>query len=180
MCVCYIVLLPNISHIQLFTNKLQRLSDKESLKNQKFILCLMFLLKTITMYYRFILLYIICIEHSIFYWQILHNIYIYIYTPLVFDNFMQIHKWRAFSPGKPTQRSVTTMECNILFVGKDHLLGPSCQRYNWQTDRWDSMAFGSSPRRGKTDFKPLLSCGRVPLWKRLQETTSKKTHKWSP
>ena len=30
------------------------------------------------------------------------------------------------------------------------MLGPSCQRYNWQTGRCDSIDFGSSPRRGTT------------------------------
>ena len=54
------------------------------------------------------------------------------------------------SPGKPTRRAVTTMGSNDLVVGEDHMLGPSCQRYNWQTGRCGSMAFGSSPRRGKT------------------------------
>ena len=47
-----------------------------------------------------------------------------------------------------------------LVVGEDHMLGPSCQRYNWQTGRCGSMAFGSSPRRGKT----LISVPAV-LWK---------------
>ena len=54
------------------------------------------------------------------------------------------------SPGKPTRRAVTTMGSNDLVVGEDHKLGPSCQRYNWQTVRCDSMAFDSSPRRWKT------------------------------
>ena len=35
-------------------------------------------------------------------------------------------------------------------VGEDHMLGSSCQWYNWQTGRCGSIAFGSSPRRGKT------------------------------
>ena len=52
-------------------------------------------------------------------------------------------------PGKPTLRVVTTMGSNDLVVGEDHMLGPSCQRHNWQTGRCDSIAFGSSPRRGK-------------------------------
>ena len=42
------------------------------------------------------------------------------------------------------------MGSNDLVVGADHMLGPSCQRYNWQTGRCGSIAFGSSPRRGKT------------------------------
>ena len=49
-------------------------------------------------------------------------------------------------PGKPTRRAVTTMGSNDLVVGEDHMLGPSCQRYNWQTGRCGSIAFGSSPR----------------------------------
>ena len=39
-----------------------------------------------------------------------------------------------------------TMGSNDLVVGEDHMLGPSCQRCNWQTGRCGSMAFGSSPR----------------------------------
>ena len=53
-------------------------------------------------------------------------------------------------PGKPTRRAVTTMGSNDLVVGEDHMLGPSCQRYNLKTGRCGSIAFGSSPRRGKT------------------------------
>ena len=37
------------------------------------------------------------------------------------------------SHGKPTKREVTTMGSDDLAVGEDHLLGPSCQQYNWQT-----------------------------------------------
>ena len=47
-----------------------------------------------------------------------------------------------FSPGKPTRRAVATMGPNDLVVGEDHMLGPSF--------RCGSMAFGSSPRSGKT------------------------------
>ena len=54
------------------------------------------------------------------------------------------------SHGKPTQMAVTTMGSNDLVIGEDHMLGPSCQRYDWQTGRCGSIAFGSSPRRGKT------------------------------
>ena len=39
---------------------------------------------------------------------------------------------------------------NDMVVGEDHMLGPSCQWNNWQTVRCGPMAFGSSPRRGKT------------------------------
>ena len=53
------------------------------------------------------------------------------------------------SPGKATQRAVTTMGSSNLVVGEDHMLGPSCQRYNWQTGRCGLIAFGTSPRRGK-------------------------------
>ena len=51
-------------------------------------------------------------------------------------------------PGKPTRRAVSTMGSNDLVVGEDHMLGPSCQRYNWQTGKCGSIAFGSSPRIG--------------------------------
>ena len=66
---------------------------------------------------------------------------------------------------KSTRRVVTAMGSNDLVVGEDCMLGPSCQRYNWQTGRCDSVAFGSSPRRGKTDFKPcclaeVSTCGK--------------------
>ena len=54
------------------------------------------------------------------------------------------------SPGKPIRRAVTTMGSNDLVVGEVHMLGPSCRRYNWHTGRCGSIAFGSSPRRGKT------------------------------
>ena len=53
-------------------------------------------------------------------------------------------------PGKPTRRVVTIMGSNDLVVGEDHMLGPSFQRYNWQTGRCGSISFGSSPRRWKT------------------------------
>ena len=53
-------------------------------------------------------------------------------------------------PGKPTRRAVTMMGFNYMVIGEDHMLGPSCQRYNWQMSRCGSIAFGSSPRRGKT------------------------------
>ena len=54
------------------------------------------------------------------------------------------------SPGKPTRRAVTTMGSSDLVIGEDHMLGLSCQRYNWQTGRCGSTAFGSLTRRGKT------------------------------
>ena len=54
------------------------------------------------------------------------------------------------SPGKLIRRAVTTMGSNDMVVGEDNMLGPSCQRYKWQTGSSGSIAFGSSPRRGKT------------------------------
>ena len=54
------------------------------------------------------------------------------------------------SPGMPIRRAVTTMGSNDLVIGEDHMLGPSCQRYDWQPGRCGSIAFDSSPRRGKT------------------------------
>ena len=53
-------------------------------------------------------------------------------------------------PLKPTRRAVTSMGSNDWVVGEDHMLGPSCQRYNWQMGKCGSIVFGSSPRRGKT------------------------------
>ena len=37
------------------------------------------------------------------------------------------------SRGRLTRRAVTTMGSNDLI--EDNLVGPSCQRYNWQTGR---------------------------------------------
>ena len=72
--------------------------------------------------------------------------------PLTPDNGRQIPPvagpWH--SPGKSTRWAVITIGSNDLAVGEDHLLGPSCQRYYWQTGRWGSIAFGSSPKSGKT------------------------------
>ena len=70
------------------------------------------------------------------------------------------------SPGMPTRRAVATMGSNYLIVGEDHMLGPSCQRYNWQTGRCGSIAFGSSPRKGNTLISnprclaEVSTCGR--------------------
>ena len=52
--------------------------------------------------------------------------------------------------GKPTRRAVTTMGSNDLVVGEDHMLELSYHRYNWQSGRCGSIAFGSSPRIRKT------------------------------
>ena len=71
------------------------------------------------------------------------------------------------------------MGSNHLVVGEDHLVGQSCQQYNCQTGWRGLIAIGSSPRRGKTHLKPLLSCGSIALWKRLQEITSRKNQEWS-
>ena len=67
------------------------------------------------------------------------------------------------SPGKPTRRAVTTMGSNYLVVGEVHMLGPSCQRYNWHTGRCGSIAFGSSPRRGKTLISNPAVLRKYPL-----------------
>ena len=55
---------------------------------------------------------------------------------------------------------------NKLVVGEDHMLGPSCQRYNWQTSRCGSKAFGSSPRRGKTLISNPAVLRKYPLVKK--------------
>ena len=67
------------------------------------------------------------------------------------------------SPWKPTRRAVITMGFNDLVVGEDHMLGPSCQRYNWQTGRCGSIALGSSPRRGKTLISNPAVLRKYPL-----------------
>ena len=36
---------------------------------------------------------------------------------------------------KYTHRAVTMMGSNDLVIGEDHIVGPSCQRLNWQTGR---------------------------------------------
>ena len=54
------------------------------------------------------------------------------------------------TPLAPDNCRHINMGSNDMVVGEDHMLGPSYQRYNWQTDRCGSIAFGSSPRRGKT------------------------------
>ena len=55
------------------------------------------------------------------------------------------------------------MGSNDLVVGEDHMLGPSCQRYNWQMGMCGSMAFGSSPRRGKTLISNPAVLRKYPL-----------------
>ena len=64
-------------------------------------------------------------------------------------------------PGKPTRRAVTTMGSNELVVGEDHMLGPSCQRYNLQTGRCGSIAFGRSPRRAESLISNLRCLAEV-------------------
>ena len=67
------------------------------------------------------------------------------------------------SPGKPTLRAVTTMRSNDLIVGEDHMLGPNCQRDNWQAGRCGSISFGSSPRRWKTLISNPTVLRKYPL-----------------
>ena len=70
------------------------------------------------------------------------------------------------SPGRSTRRAVTTMGSDDLVVGEDHMLGPSCQRSNWQAGRCGAIAFGSSPRRGETlisnprSLAEVSTCGK--------------------
>ena len=71
--------------------------------------------------------------------------------------------------GKPTRMSVGIMGSNYLVVGEDHLLGPSCQRYNWQTGSWGTIDFGSSTRSGKLWQQASEFCWCIPIWNRHQE-----------
>ena len=70
------------------------------------------------------------------------------------------------SPGKSTRRAVTTMGSNDLVIGEDHMLGSSCQQYNWRPGRCGSIAFGSSPRRGKLRFQTPAVLRKYPLVKK--------------
>ena len=49
-------------------------------------------------------------------------------------------------------------KCIVLHSG---VLGQSCQRYNWQMGRCGSIAFGSSPRRGKTLISNLRCLAEI-------------------
>ena len=60
------------------------------------------------------------------------------------------------------------MGSSKLVVGEDHMLGPSCQRYNWQAGWCGSIAFGSSPRRGKTLISNPAVLQKYPL---VEKTT---------
>ena len=67
------------------------------------------------------------------------------------------------SPGMSTRRAVATMGSNDFVVGNVNMLGPSCQRYSWQTGRCGSIAFGSSPWRGKTLISNHAVLRKYPL-----------------
>ena len=69
----------------------------------------------------------------------------------------------TLSTWRPTQRTVSTMGSIDLVVGEDHFVGQSYQRYNWQTGRRVSIAFGSSPRRGETMISNHHCLAEVPL-----------------
>ena len=55
------------------------------------------------------------------------------------------------------------MGSNDMVVGEDHMLEPICQRYNWQAGRCGSIAFGSSPTRGKTLIQIPVVLRKYPL-----------------
>ena len=55
------------------------------------------------------------------------------------------------------------MGSNDLVVGEDHMLGPNCQRDNWQAGRCGSISFGSSPRRWKTLISNPTVLRKYPL-----------------
>ena len=59
------------------------------------------------------------------------------------------------------------MGSNDLVVGEVHMLGPSCQRHNWHTGRCGSIAFGSSPRRGKTLISNPAVLRKYPLVEKI-------------
>ena len=39
------------------------------------------------------------------------------------------------SPGKSTRGAVSTMGSNDLVIGENHMVGMSCQEYNWLAGR---------------------------------------------
>ena len=53
------------------------------------------------------------------------------------------------------------------------MLGPSSQRYNWQMGRCGSIAFGISPRRGKTLISNSRYLAEVSTCGRLRKTRGK-------
>ena len=60
------------------------------------------------------------------------------------------------SPGNPTRRVVNTMGSNDLVVGEDHMLGPSCQRYNWQAAGVARMPLEAHLGEGKLISNPAV------------------------
>ena len=55
------------------------------------------------------------------------------------------------------------MGSNELVEGDNHMLGASFLRYDWQRGRCGSIAFGSSPRRGKTLISNPAGLQKYPL-----------------
>ena len=91
--------------------------------------------------------YILCIVCMHIYVYVYIYLYIYIYIDSCPDASV-VHSsgtrqlqaipsvvGRRLSHGKSNQRAVTTMGFNDLVDGEDHMVGPSCRRYDWQTGR---------------------------------------------
>ena len=76
-------------------------------------------------------------------------------------------------PPKAIRRAVTMMGSNDLVVGEDHMVGLSCQRYNWQTDRCGSIDVGSSARGEKTLISNHAVLQKYPLVKKTSRGNPK-------
>ena len=91
-----------------------------------------FILHILLLYYYYIILYSFILHSSYF----IHSLYFSPDASVVnvsISGQLQANPHVAgpwLSPGKPTRRAVATMGSNDLVVGEDHMLGPSCQRYN--------------------------------------------------
>ena len=62
---------------------------------------------------------------------------------------------------------------NDLVVDEDHLMGLAIGQV-----RFDSLS-QLTLVKDNSDFKPLLPCGTIPLWKSFQAITSRKNLEWS-
>ena len=72
------------------------------------------------------------------------------------------------------------MGSNDMVVGEDHMLGPSYQRYNWHAGRCGSIAFGSSPRRGKTLISNPHCLAEVSTCRKDSRDNLKENQEWNP
>ena len=70
---------------------------------------------------------------------------------------------------RPIHRAVTTTESNDMVVGEDHMMGPSCQQYNWLTVRWGSIALTAQLGVGKLLLETSEVLTKYPLMNKISE-----------